>query len=65
MTSPNSPYHHYIMLLSPGPDSEYNMRVYGKYLNKNMARLLNMNVIHPLSFVLTLDTKAQWQVLLL
>ena len=38
MASPNSLYHHLIMLLSPGPDTEYNMRVYEKYLNKNMAR---------------------------
>ena len=28
MASPNSPYHHSIMVLSPGPDTEYNTRVY-------------------------------------
>lgn len=59
---PNSPYHHYIMLLSTGPDTKYNMKVYFSYLNKSMECLRAINTSHPLTFMMSLDTKALWQV---
>ena len=61
--APNSTYHHYIMLLSTGSDTKYNRSVYFKYLNESMETLHSLQIPdHPLSFIMTLDTKAQWQV---
>jgi len=60
---PNSPYHHFILLMSTAGDSDYNIQVYGKFLTEAVELLWGMKNEYerPIYLVLSADIKALWQ----